>query len=357
MNILFIDWAYKGAPYNLSTMQTQALGGSESTFIKVATELAKSHKVYINQMNLDGSYQDHQVNFITNAEMERLASQNVIDVCIVMRKIKQLKLFIKLFNRSRIILWAHDFLAAKSIFYNNRIIKNNCRIVAVSLTHQGHCAAAIRNDFITMSSKNAWIKPADWPVSFVYNPISDALQPDATAVDKNKLVFFSSPHKGLSQVLEHFQAARAKMPHLKILVANPGYRSRAGNKAPMLEQQLQMPGVELMGSLPQHEIIQHVRSALCVFYPQSVFPETFGLVYAEANAVGTPVLAHDFGSAAELLDQSQLVDANNQKQVVDKLLAWHQGARPVVQLESKFRLANVVKQWDALLTRFCYESK
>lgn len=353
MNILFIEWAYKGEPYNLSTLQTQAVGGSESTLINIATELAKSHKVYINQMNLVECYEDHQVNFITNAEMERLASQNVVDVCIVMRKIKQLGLFIKLFKQSRILLWAHDFLAVKSIFYNSKIIQNNCRVVAVSLTHQGHCAAAIRNEFKRISSRNAWIKPADWPVSFVYNPIADALKPDATPVDKNKLVFFSSPHKGLSQVLENFRAAREKIPQLKILIANPGYRSRAGKKAPMLEQQLQMPGVELIGSLPQHEIIQHVRSALCVFYPQSVFPETFGLIYAEANAVGTPVLAHDFGSASELLDQSQLVDANNQKQVVDKLITWHQGARPVVQLESKFRLTNVVKQWDALLTRFC----
>jgi hypothetical protein len=46
------------------------------------------------------------------------------------------------------------------------------------------------------------------------------------------------------------------------------------------------------------------------------------------------------------------VNANNQKQVVDKLIAWHQGARPIVQLDSKFRLSNVVKQWDILLKRF-----
>jgi len=352
MNILFIDWAYKGSPYSLSTLKTQATGGSESTLIKIATELAKSHTVYINQINLDQTFQDQQVNFITNEVMKKLAEQNVIDVCIIMRKIKQLNFFIKLFKKSRILLWAHDFLPVKSIFYNNKIIKNSCRVIAVSLTHQGHCAASIRNEFKRISSKNSWVKPADWPVSFVYNPVSDSLKPDDTPVDFNKLVFFSSPHKGLPQVLEHFQAAREKIPTLRILIANPGYRSQAGKKAPKLEQQLKMPGVELIGCLPQHEIIQHVRSALCVFYPQSVFPETFGLVYAEANAVGTPVLAHDFGSASELLDQSQLVDAKNQKQVVDKLIAWHQGARPVVQLDIKFRLSKVVEQWDVLLKRF-----
>src|SRR5581483_2147599 len=38
-----------------------------------------------------------------------------------------------------------------------------------------------------------------------------------------------------------------------------------------------------------------------VFYPKFVLPETFGLVFAEASAVGTPVLTHDCGAAAEVL--------------------------------------------------------
>ncbi|WP_048691581.1 glycosyltransferase [Catenovulum maritimum] len=355
MNILFVDWAYKGEQYNLSTLKEKAVGGSESTLIKVATELAKTHKVFVNQYNCVESYQDHGVRYINKAEMNSLAKDNQIDVCIVMRKTKLLNQFVELFQDAKILLWAHDFLSAKNMLLNKKYIKNQVRIISVSLSHMGHSAASVRSDFKTISSKNAWVRPANWPVSYIYNPIENDLKPDDTEVDKNKLVFFSSPHKGLSQVLAHFQAAKKQLPDLRLLVANPGYRLKAGKKAPNLEQQLNQPGVELIGGLPQHEIIQHVRSALCVFYPQSVFPETFGLIYAEAHAVGTPVLAHDFGSASELLLQDELVDAHDQKQVLDKLINWHNGHRPKVALDEKFRMANVIENWHQLLNRVNYD--
>ncbi len=55
--------------------------------------------------------------------------------------------------------------------------------------------------------------------------------------------------------------------------------------------------------------MQHIRESLCVFYPQTQRCETFGLVYAESNAVGTPVLAHDFGAAREVLSSpDQLIN-------------------------------------------------
>lgn len=47
-----------------------------------------------------------------------------------------------------------------------------------------------------------------------------------------------------------------------------------------------------LGSMPQHFILQHLRKALSVFYMQRKRAETFELVSAQANAVGTPVLAH-----------------------------------------------------------------
>jgi glycosyltransferase involved in cell wall biosynthesis len=113
---------------------------------------------------------------------------------------------------------------------------------------------------------------------------------------------------------------------------------------------LEQPGLRVLGRLPQQEMLKHVRSSLCVFYPQSVHPETFGLIFAEANAVGTPVLAHDFGSAGEVLGGGeQLVDATDAAAVADKVAAWRDGGRPQVRAQPQFRASAVVAEWRRLL--------
>tara|TARA_R110002096_G_scaffold235626_1_gene425956 strand:+ start:1060 stop:1392 length:333 start_codon:yes stop_codon:yes gene_type:complete len=96
------------------------------------------------------------------------------------------------------------------------------------------------------------------------------------------LFFCSSPHKGLNQVFRQFAALRERFPKLTHEVADPGYLAWDTGKIP--------DGVWLRGSLSHDRRIGRMRRALCLFYPQDSFAETFGLVIAEANAVGTPFL-------------------------------------------------------------------
>ena len=126
----------------------------------------------------------------------------------------------------------------------------------------------------------------------IYNPIDDRLMPDDTPVDERKLVFFSSPNKGLNFSLDAFGALRQAMPDLRLVVANPGYKP---------DRSARRPGVEFLGPLPQARVHEEVRGALCTFFPNFVIPETFGLVFAESHALGTPVLTVDCGAAREVL--------------------------------------------------------
>ncbi len=101
-------------------------------------------------------------------------------------------------------------------------------------------------------------------------------------------MFFSSPNKGLDFTLDAFGALRRQMPDLRLVVGNPGYRAdRTAARA----------GVQFLGAQPQARMHAEVRSALCTFFPNFVIPETFGLVFAESHALGTPVLTHDCGAA------------------------------------------------------------
>jgi glycosyltransferase involved in cell wall biosynthesis len=205
----------------------------------------------------------------------------------------------------------------------------------------------------------------------IYNPVDDALVPDATVVDAGKLVFFSSPNKGLSYALDAFAALRHDMPDLRLAVFNPGYRSHHG-RAPA--------GVEFLGPQPPARVHLEVRSSLCTFFPNFVIPETFGLVFAESHALGTPVLTHACGAAAEVLaDPAQLLPVPPLARLYEMLArplpprwralparaarlaglfdpyreriqAWRAGARPRVAPDARFRLSAVSAKWRELLS-------
>ena len=64
---------------------------------------------------------------------------------------------------------------------------------------------------------------------------------------------------------------------------------------------LDLPGVEFIGELAEKEKGHFLRNASALVFPIS-WPEPFGLVMIEAMACGTPVLAFDWGSVPEVID-------------------------------------------------------
>jgi glycosyltransferase involved in cell wall biosynthesis len=154
------------------------------------------------------------------------------------------------------------------------------------------------------------------------------------------------------------------------VVGNPGYKADA----------LAVPsGVKFLGPQPQAVMHAQVRRSLCTFHPNFRIPETFGLVFAESHALGTPVLTHDFGAAAEVVgDRRQLLPIRTAYRCydgmaralpsrwrglpahlagslglfdayVERVREWRSGARPVVGPDPRFALDAVMAQWRELL--------
>jgi glycosyltransferase involved in cell wall biosynthesis len=204
----------------------------------------------------------------------------------------------------------------------------------------------------------------------IYNPVDESLVPDGSPIDERKLVFFSSPNKGLAFTLDAFRALHRRMPDLRLCVGNPGYKTR---------RSAAISGVEYLGPQPQSVIHRQVRTALCTFFPNFVLPETFGLVFAESKALGTPVLTHDCGAAAEIVGDAQqvlpvtfaqrayettfgglppawrggparmadavgLFDAH-----IERIRAWRAGGRPATRPDPRFLLTTVAARWRAVL--------
>jgi glycosyltransferase involved in cell wall biosynthesis len=178
-------------------------------------------------------------------------------------------------------------------------------------------------------------------VLYCYNPIPKP-KIKAYSKDINKLIFFSSPNKGLDQVLHSFAKISKELPQLKLYIANPGYKNK---------NYPQQESTVILGSLSHEEMMKHVSESLCVFYPQDTFAETFGLIYAEANAYGVPVLAHDIGAAKEILDRNNpLTDAKNINEIINLLKYWQKNY-PIIRYNEKFSSVNILKQWSLNLEK------
>lgn len=324
-SVLFVDGTCPSA-YDQETLRTKASGGTEASVVRVAEGLGKTglFNVAVEQHNRDANLLTSSVwycrpDFIDHA-----------DYVISLRYPPLLALMQKRFPRAKHYLWLHDLMIPD---YAQQMVElSNYTAVAVSNYH--------KTQMQTVLSPQGYGVDHHFPIKVAYNPIADDLVPDGTPVDRNKLVWTSSPHKGLDYALSIFKNLRSFNPDFRLYIANPGY---------LPSREVSESGVTALGSLPHSDVIRHLRDSLCLFYPNVVFPETLGICMTEANAVGTPVITHPIGAATEVLyHPSETLDCRNPKSVIDRVMAWHSGNRPKVKANPKFRLSAVIQSWKRL---------
>jgi len=315
MKILFYDCASPFS-YDSKTFQTNAIGGTEATVIRVAEALSNYHDITVAQ-----KYRT-EVNILTKVKYVPLDYPITPDIVVCVRKIDEV---VKRFgSNTKIHVLCQNF-DEDLIEIRAFLRKTNGFLISVS-------------DHLLKINKK--LLP-DIHHMRIYNPIDDNLIENDTPRDKNKLVFFSSPHKGLFDTLYVFNLMRsALLPQLTLYYSNPGYID--------WPHQTTQNAINL-GCLPYEQIIKHVRESFCVFYINKIFPETFGLIYAEANAVGTPVLTHDHGAAREILHPNNpIIDCNYLPNVRDTFTDWYLKGAPEVAGVQKFRISNVLQDWLVL---------
>lgn len=316
-------------PYTLQTLKDEPMGGTEATILRVAEALHdKGYYPVLEQRNRTIFEDSGGVAFVPLGYSVHLNPKVVITLRdaghYLSNKVR--------FPKAKHYLWLHDVASGDYGLHLRMHLKGQeGTLVTVSDWHRTNVRENLSDASLYGSLR----------VKRVYNPLgSDVVKDAQPAYHNNKLVYFSSPHKGLDQVLQMFGYLRNIDPKFELYIANPGYYA---NKTDL------PPGVINLGALTHNKVLDHVRSALCVFYPNQVFPETFGLVYAEANAVGTPVIAHPIGSAREvLMHPHETPDCRDYKAVIDRVIKWSKGERPIVSARKEFRLDNVISEWIKL---------
>jgi glycosyltransferase involved in cell wall biosynthesis len=340
-------------PYDTQSILREATGGTESSVTRIADTL-DAYVAQHNRTTADGRYRPPgRIPGITHV--------------VIVRDSRALSTVRELYPDAKHFLWLHDQInpgskRGRRLAGTAALLRElSVTLVCVSDTQRRGVNAVLRGMGVADHVHTRTI----------YNPIDDALVPDGSPIDNNKLVFFSSPNKGLLFTLDAFRAMRRALPELRLVIGNPGYK--AGKSAGIA-------GVTYLGPQPQARIHAEVRTALCTFCPNFVIPETFGLVFAESMALGTPVLTHDCGAASEVIgDPAQVLPVTRWQRAyeracggmssrvrsgparvaaqlglfdpyIERIRAWRSGARPQTGSDPRFNLATVAAQWRELLS-------
>lgn len=326
--ILFYDpCSPKG--YDHKSLQNESLGGTEGTVIRIAEKLAEKHTVVVAERMKTTFTTSKNVQYIPFSPFLLNMSWHAV---IVLRNLDTVLQVRDALPNTPVWLWAHDLVDTRFLPYIYNLKKKNIGIIAVS--------KFLKKQLGDLRLMDPLI-PELPLIKIIYNPIDDNLNPDSTPVNKDKLLFPSSSYKGLDNTIRVFKMLREKHPDFELVVTNPSY-----HKTKMALSD----GVHYLGSQTHARNIQEMRSSLAVFQMNHEVPETFGLVFAEANAVGTPCLAHPFGAAPEVLtNPDQLVNTYDREAVIQKTLDWRFKERPKVDIPDKFRLSTVIQEWENLL--------
>lgn len=350
--ILFWDPSCQ-RPYDTQSVRDEATGGSEASVSRIADAL-DAYVIQHNRVGASGRYRPPgTIPGISHVVVSRDA-----------RAIPEVR---ALYPKARFLLWVHDQIHPGST--RGRRLAKSAQVLR-ELAATVVCVSDWQREGVQATLRHIGLEEPVEAIT-IYNPVPGTLIPDGSIIDHDKLVFFSSPNKGLKFTLDAFRALRRRIPQMRLLVGNPGYKTV---RLPRID------GVTYLGPKPPAIMHAEVRTALCTFCPNFVIPETFGLVFAESLALGTPVLTHDCGAAREVIrDPAQLLPVNPRQRAYESLLGglssdlrrgparlgerlglfdpylgriqeWRDGARPCTEADPRFDLATVAGRWRALLS-------
>lgn len=351
MKIVFID-PWPPVPYDAATLLHRHTGGTTADVILLAEELAKRHETYV----LQGSPPVPGIGQARYLGLPALADVRP-DAVVYLRSRSPMAegpLSPGEIRRrapdARFFFWPHvTFPQPFATWWG----------YAYGLSRRGPLSklAAIlerqRISVVGVSAYHAETIRAAWPtipLYWIYNPVArPAPEYDELSVDPTKLVYASSPERGLGRALTILRKVRRHRPETRLFVASPGYpEARIFERAARLRF---TEAVVPLGSVPRGELFRHMRESVCLLQPNRIFRESFGRVFVEAHNLGTPVLTHPLGAAPEVVnDPAQLVTRHHPGPFVEKILSWMNGDRPVVGVRREFLPEAVARSWEELIT-------
>jgi len=304
-----------GSPIRPSALQSKGMGGSEFVLLQVAEALAAAGKRVL--VVGHGQTESGRAKY---ADVRQPFSGHTCDTLLISRYSGHPEI-----QRSKTLILCSD-LYGEHYSRLEPLVAEGAQVLAVSQWQAGRF-------------------PARWGVKVVPNPVPDWVYGVRKERDSDRFVYASAALKGLNLTLECWERLRMDSrvrPGSELRICHPGYDSPDGAKVKAT------PGVRALGSLPFEQVVWELASSAGLFYA-NVFPETFCIVAALAEAVGTRVhvwQSHPAGGAVQETVSSPV--ASTFEEFKDGFLGAYGTLRPPPEPKD-FRMSTVLKRWLEIL--------
>lgn len=279
--------AQAGKPWNGATLETDALGGSETAVIYVARELARlGHDVVVFTRATPGVYDD--VVYVAFERARNILRTTPFDVLICARD--QMPMLWQ--HQARVTaIWYHDLPQFKSMF------------------------DPTFHAFVSVWQANVYVNNQIVPqgkARVLYNSVDNSLfthKHIPRALDRNdevNLVWTSNPERGLWHAGAVLQTIRTEFPKAQLHVygRNSVYGWESQGERNFLPDS--MDGVILHDAATKADLAAALANCDLFLYP-TWWPETYCIAAVEAQAAGVPVVASQYGALTETVRGGVLV--------------------------------------------------
>ncbi len=288
-SIVFLSY---GLEFDGNTLNERPLGGTETALINMAAELGRlgwNVRVF-NNCPAPGLYDG--VEYIHYREFDAFIRENIIDVFVAVRYPESFHMYIPARLR---MLWSGDapdrpFLKTLS---DRATIDRIDRIITVSRWQADGFASNFNVPFDKFFVSTNGINP-------------DYFSSDSVKRHPHRLIYSSTPFRGLDVLLGLFPEIRARIPDAELFV----YSGMAVYQMPREQEErhfgalyklADQPGVVLKGNVSQRELAEAMMSSSLLAYP-NYYPETSCITAIEAMAAGIPVVTSRLGALPETLE-------------------------------------------------------
>lgn len=276
-----------GLPHHGGTLSERSLGGSETAAIYVAKALAaRDHQVTVFSPGGSGIYD--RVSYQPIETATHYCATIPHDVCIISRLVDLCLLPTQTKLKA---LWCHDLALKRTRAAINGVLYSLDAIYVLSPFQRRQYAEVygLPNEAL-LTTRNGI-------------DIASFSGLEQTRRDPNKLVYGSRPERGLEIALHVMDRLAAAGSPLTLYVA--WYDNTPPNVADyyrvLWARAEKMPNVKLLGPLKQAQWHRELATARALIYPgcSTDFREISGIVFMEAMATGTPIVACAKGAVVD----------------------------------------------------------
>ena len=294
LKLLFIDVV--GFSYHPGTPEEESLGGSQSAGIYLMRELVKrGHEIILANAAIEVKSAFGILHYNSN-NLHGLIQWS--DAVIFLNSVhpNNLHEMRQAFPNKNFILWMHHATDQEAALYLNdpQMIADYNAMVFVSQWQRQQYIQA----YPAIIAKPLYVKRNAIAPYFenLFTPEEKIL---THKVWPPVFIYASTPFRGLDRLLAVYHKLAPEFPDIQLQVFSSMQIYRTQDSYMQLYQWvLEQPGGQYFGSVTQPLLMQYMKQAMCLAYP-NIFPETSCIAIMEAMATGCMIMTSNLGALPE----------------------------------------------------------